>query len=384
MLKKVAKVIIYICGILGQIPFHLIFLISFFIPRSKKIWVFGCWEGDKFRGNSKYLYLYALKYHPEVKSIWITKNSKVFDLLTKNNKPVLKAFDYQSYYYCARAKFAFVTHGIIDINEYATGGQIIINSSHSIYPIKDMKRGLPRSILSKLYVILRFPYGYLGKPTYAVTASEFTLQATKHHYNISESKIITTGVPKTDYLLSNSKDDFDLESEQYKSKLNCFICEGQKLFLFLPTWRGDKNFSIFDFGFNVLKLQKFLEKINAKIIFNFHPAHINKVFPDFTQYNNIEIYSYKGDEMNQILRKANLLITDYSALFADFLLFDKPIIFANFDHDKYVKEKGLFVDYNTLPGIKAQDWNEIYLHLKEIFIYNIDSDLGTDFGKSSG
>ena len=81
-----------------------------------------------------------------------------------------------------------------------------------------------------------------------------------------------------------------------------------------------------------------------------------------------------GDEMNQLLSITDVLITDYSSLFADYLIYSKPIVFANFDHDAYLEEKKLSLDYdNDLPGIKVQNWRDMLEALSDILIKNNDT-----------
>ena len=41
------------------------------------------------------------------------------------------------------------------------------------------------------------------------------------------------------------------------------------------------------------------------------------------------------------------------------MLFDKPIIFSKFDYNNYVKSSGLKIDYNSLPGPKVKNWDEL-------------------------
>ena len=68
------------------------------------------------------------------------------------------------------------------------------------------------------------------------------------------------------------------------------------------------------------------------------------------------------------------MITDYSSIFADFLLLDRPIIFSNFDHENYInKERALYWNYEEVtPGHKASDWNSIISALNEILVKNED------------
>ena len=61
----------------------------------------------------------------------------------------------------------------------------------------------------------------------------------------------------------------------------------------------------------------------------------------------------------QLLCSADIFITDYSSLYSDFLLYDRPIIFAKFSHKDYIKERNLQFSYDDLPGKKVSNWHEL-------------------------
>jgi CDP-glycerol glycerophosphotransferase (TagB/SpsB family) len=62
------------------------------------------------------------------------------------------------------------------------------------------------------------------------------------------------------------------------------------------------------------------------------------------------------------------LITDYSSVFFDYLLLDRPVIFSSFDLEMYRKnDRGFYFDYATVtPGPKADNWEQLELQLARI------------------
>jgi CDP-glycerol glycerophosphotransferase (TagB/SpsB family) len=81
------------------------------------------------------------------------------------------------------------------------------------------------------------------------------------------------------------------------------------------------------------------------------------------KYPNIKII--KDCEIEQdiytIINQFDILITDYSSIYFDFLLADKPIIFAPFDYEEYItKDRELYYNYNEVtPGPKCRNWDEV-------------------------
>ncbi len=68
----------------------------------------------------------------------------------------------------------------------------------------------------------------------------------------------------------------------------------------------------------------------------------------------------------ELLCCADILITDYSSVFFEFLLLDRPVIFFAPDYDKYESGRGYYLDYDNLPGqiIKNVTGDEAVLALK--------------------
>lgn len=56
----------------GLLIKYFIMYLSCLFPRSRKIYVFGAWLGEKFADNPKYLFLEAQD-DPEIRPVWITK-----------------------------------------------------------------------------------------------------------------------------------------------------------------------------------------------------------------------------------------------------------------------------------------------------------------------
>jgi CDP-glycerol glycerophosphotransferase (TagB/SpsB family) len=86
-------------------------------------------------------------------------------------------------------------------------------------------------------------------------------------------------------------------------------------------------------------------------------------------YPNIEV----------LYRRADLLITDYSSCFIDFMLTNKPMISFAYDYERYMREeRGLFYELDfAFPGPICQDFpslfEQIEILLTDIVDMNRDS-----------
>ena len=74
----------------------------------------------------------------------------------------------------------------------------------------------------------------------------------------------------------------------------------------------------------------------------------------------------KNTDPYPILGLTDILITDYSSVFIDYLLLDRYIIFFPYDLDRYIKsERELYYNYEDItPGIKVYEYEELEKVLK--------------------
>ncbi len=184
------------------------------------------------------------------------------------------------------------------------------------------------------------------------------------------NNFLITGYPRNDIFFRQEDHlDFinvnlDLYNEILKRK------ENQKIVLITPSlslgYTGtDMVLSFLDLD----KINKFGKKYDIHFILKLHPSMDN--FSNLLDgyYENITIYPPKFD-LYPLLKHVDCLITDYSSIFFDFLLLDKPIIFYVPNY-KDVKSSCI-LDYDTFtPGEKAYSMGHLIKSLKD-FVKGID------------
>ena len=214
--------------------------------------MFGCWEGKYFRGNAKYQYLFFRDNYPNIQSIWQTKNYDLYIKLRQKEVNSCYAYSLKGIILTLKAKYFVVTHGIRDVNEYFSRKGILINLEHTTYPIKSLLMDPPsESIIKKIHRYLVNPYGYLIKPDYAITSSQFTTISTQTHFKIDTKKIIPLGKPKSDILFLNiNGGDNSFEDNECQK----YFDANKISILFLPTSRSNASFN------------DSIKKINSSII----------------------------------------------------------------------------------------------------------------------
>lgn len=143
-------------------------------------------------------------------------------------------------------------------------------------------------------------------------------------------------------------------------------CENRQFILLMPTWRkyltsqtwGDKDskfensqyFNAFEFLISHPRLHAILNENNIDLIFYPHHEIQHKLQCFNCNDRHIILASEKDYDVQDLLKKASLLITDYSSVAFDFAYMNKPLIYYQFDEEEYYKShysKGYF-DYATM------------------------------------
>lgn len=120
---------------------------------------------------------------------------------------------------------------------------------------------------------------------------------------------------------------------------------GKKLVLWAPTFRGSAQNGYLAGKEEILRLQKELPEEYALII----KTH------RFARSKEMDTPVVWPAEVIQMF--ADILITDYSSIYYDYLYFRRPIVLFAPDLQVYRDAVGLYLEYESLPGRLARDYD---------------------------
>lgn len=323
--------------------------ISRIIPRKKNKWVFG--EKDRFRDNPKYLFYSVNKYHPEINAIWIAKD--------RNDVRLLRMQGYKAYYWsspialfhCATAKVWISGHDVRNISPIFSEGAFFVNLWHGVslkrvmwqapdafvrdFGVKD-KKEMQTSISFRIKT-----YSFMfRKPDLCLTPSDKQKELFfAEMFDIPLDKCVTAVYPRSKFLIEGKVSALSFIKEMEPTSTLDFvnkISKYRKVYIYMPTYRNDNRDFVKESGIDWGKLDELLCDKDSLLIVKFHPnTHFNGN-EIFHQYKNICLYPAESD-IYTILPFMDVLITDYSSVYSDFLMMNKDIILFVFDFDKYVK-----------------------------------------------
>lgn len=198
--------------------------------------------------------------------------------------------------------------------------------------------------------------------TYAVTGSEHLCHVFEEVFGIEREAFLPLGMPRMDGFLDEEvvtkcKDDFYAKHPE---------CEGKKLILFAPTYRGaEQKLAYYDYDkLDLAKINELCEETNSIWAFKMHPFTKNSIeIPKEYEANIIELSDCKN--INDLYYVTDVLITDYSSNYFEYALLKKPVVFFTYDREVYELTRGVHRSVKeSAPGKVCDTFDEMVEALK--------------------
>lgn len=293
--------------------------------------------------NSYALYEYMLKrgLNKKYKLTWLVRDTAKYADYSVENVDFLAIAPkklgerIKTYIRCNRAKVVLTCHTHVS-TRCVSGKQLNIFMDHG----------------SQLKSILvngkRFPL----KCGYMNCQSPFFIPYNLAQYELNEDQVTALGLPRNDELFHNTGT---------IGRLIENIAEYDKAIFWAPTFRRHHGkervdcdidyplgLPIFRSEQDAEKLNMVLARNNVLMIIKPHPSSDLSVIKE-QKLSNI-MFLYNGDleaagvQLNEILAQTDAMITDYSSIYYDYLLLDRPIGLTFDDYHEYAQQKGFVFD----------------------------------------
>lgn len=296
------------------------------IPKDNELWVFGSWKGKNFSDNSKELFEYVSINHPEIRAVWISKTKEIEDLVRAKGFRTVNYKTFVGKWIVARAKINVQTESNEDTGTYRVGGACVIQLFHGYGAVKETQLYGNMSSLKKTIVKI---YADNHSSSFWMVPSDYYKEKAPFLFEANPNKIRVTGQPRADLILRRKKIPF---FENLKKK--------NRLIGYMPTHRSyaqSNNVYMDDSSWN--KLNEFLSRMNYILIFKPHPLELFKYQSSFKEFSNIILVSSEtipdSSDVNEYMHYFDMLISDYSSITSDFLLFNRPIIHYMYDLESF-------------------------------------------------
>lgn len=240
-------------------------------------------------------------------------------------------------------------------------GQVYLNTWHGT-PLKAMGYDIPGGAMETRNVVRNFVSAdYLLAPNEGTAEMYLTAYRMR---NIYRGRMIGTGSPRVDRQFVS-----DDERGRIKARLRqhgVVIDDRQEVMLYAPTWKG----SFYAPTNDIRQLRARVEAVTSQIDTNKHRLLL-KVHQQVYDYAVAvpelrELLVPNEIPTNEILAATDVLITDYSSIFIDFLATGRPILFLAPDLAEYESSRGLYLPPGQWPGPICRDIDQLVTHIKHL------------------
>lgn len=174
---------------------------------------------------------------------------------------------------------------------------------------------------SKVANIMKMHCNYKMVTCTSKITRDFYVQA----FQTEQEKILLYGMPRVDYLLGRVE---KARENQERLLTKYPILKEKKNIVYVPTFRKGKQ----------TKINELIQAVDTQkynLILRLHPLEMQEVDGKYT--------IGKEFETQDILRIADYIITDYSAIAFEAALLEKPVYFYLYDIEEYQQNRGLNV-----------------------------------------
>jgi CDP-glycerol glycerophosphotransferase len=326
-------------------------LISRFIPKNDCLMVFH--STPDFCDNPRAFYEYIAEAHGEqYRCVWLVESEDWRNRLIDAGIPAEFLNSPKALWLFARAKYIITSHtyGV----SLRVPGQIYVNLWHGM-PLKAI--GMLESSSTELARGLIHDRWYLS-----IATSQIMKSVLSASLGLVARRVMVTGQPRNDRLYCSPE-----VARECLERLIGKRLSGKRVVLYLPTYRvSDVRRDGVDILSNpfyaepdiATELSNWLRSRSVEFIVKPHPHEIACLparLPDGVSI--IAEHSLRETlvDLYDILPAVDVLVTDYSSVYFDFLLLDRPIVFHVPDLEQYRADRGFAIlpfEYWT-PGPKT-------------------------------
>jgi CDP-glycerol glycerophosphotransferase (TagB/SpsB family) len=315
-----------ISDILSIFPMFLGLMLSFpFRLLYQHIWLI-CEREDEARDNGYWFFKYLNEKHPEILSIYAIKK---------------KSIDYKKVESLGKVvQFGSVAHWI-----YYFAAERNISSQKEGKPnaalcfILEVYLGMRKNRAYIRHGIVkdnqRWVYYDVTKMNLFVCAAKREYDFVRQYFGYPEKNVQLLGLCRYDNLSRPHIDRRQLLVMPTMREWLRVISKDTRAYENSDSFLVSEYFIKWNSLINNNKLHSLLDDHNINLVFFLH-ASMQKYYCYFKSNNkHIIIASYRNYDVQQLLKESSFLLTDYSSVFFDFAYMKKPLVYYQFDYEKY-------------------------------------------------
>lgn len=306
----------------------LVNFLKLFVRPDDKLILFVVYGGKFFSDSPKCLYeaMQNDKRYEKYKKVWAFRNPDNFPEVENRIK-----IDTLKYYITALKARCWITNeSVTRALKFKGKKTFYFSTTHTALPKHSGRDAKKESTFTS---IGRTPYDC----TCAQSDAERIIQMQK--YGLEEKNIAICGYPKNDAIANHNAEDV----KKIRKKLQ--ISDGRKIILYAPTFREKGQEML------MLDFKKWKEALSDQYILLYRAHHTANSKHQIKEYSDFIIDVSTYPDNTELLILADCLISDYSGIFFEFGVQEKPMYCFAYDYEEYIKHRGLYINLpEVLPG----------------------------------
>jgi CDP-glycerol glycerophosphotransferase len=350
----------------------LAYLMSGLAPRRPGRVVFGAWMGRRYADNPRYLFEYLCRAQPGSDIRWVGSSDQLKQIPEDLRDRFVRWGSLNAMWAVLTAGRVYISHGYHDVAKFnLCQGAVVTYLGHGL-TIKRM--GSPPQQVRGLVGRVRRVLGRANIFDYfAVSSREHAnkLLAEYSGNGIAPDRLVFLGQPRTDPLLATDRDERGRRIRRTILERHGLPGE-RRMVTYMPTWRdaGTAPFSFLRLdGEPARAVEEVLARHDAVLVEKVHfvDGVRRATSKEGTNRRIIGLGSAASLDTQDLLLATDLLITDYSGVYLDYLHLDRPVLHFAYDLDFYANaDRGMYYSLDKVAGGPvAQNLDDLLRDLDE-------------------
>jgi CDP-glycerol glycerophosphotransferase len=328
-------------------------LIGLFVPRTKKLWIYG--SGIGLGEGAVPLYERARKRLPDKRHVWMARTKAEYRDAKSRGFTVVRKNGLRGFWTTSRAKVIVVTHGFGDANRYGVRGAFIVQLWHGL-PFKHLHLDSPSTyhvrFLPDLAIVRRVVGRAYRRAGRAISlfpvSSERVKPSIISGFGVKPQNVVVLGDVRDDVILAP---DAAERAAEHLAELLLKRFVGATTILFAPTWRDGAADPTVPSEDEWKEIADWLKVNDAVLLVRNHPLGRG----DFTagprhSKRIVLIGADKVTDLNPLLPAIDAVVTDYSSLVFDYALVGGPVVHFTPDLTDYTSRRGFYLPVSEFTG----------------------------------
>ncbi|MCY8511012.1 CDP-glycerol glycerophosphotransferase family protein [Bacillus mojavensis] len=344
--------------------YSVLFQLFALLPRNNKLILFESYSGKQFSCNPRaiYEYLQENKDRYDYKLIW-SIDKRYMSALEGVDVAYIKRFSFKWLWYMATAKY-WITNSRLPLWIPKPKKTLYVQTWHGT-PLKKLANDMDEVHMPGT-TTEKYKQNFLreaSKWDYLISPNAYSTNIFRSAFQFKK-EIIEAGYPRNDILYSSNK-----ESLIKKVKQELGINEDKKVILYAPTWRDNEFKKVGQYKFKLqFDLEEMKRDLGDSVVILLRMHYLVSEQFNLGKYNDFvkDVSLYK--DIRDLYLISDLLITDYSSVFFDYINLKKPIVFFVYDLPIYRDSiRGFYFDFQQkTPGSLVQTSEELIKTVKDL------------------